>query len=191
MLRVKYINHRRPICFQMLIAGVLGIMSISLCTCLWLLLSLGLDGRLDINNLTELLSSFLFGILIILVPINLSSLLFIHLIGIFKNIMYSVKMVILESCLLIMSNIIIHIILRENNVEEFYVKSVLLLSIVVELYFAFFMRKIFQRRYLIFQKQLEHSNIQPNINQRVDIIITIVSSIVILIPSLFFVFVLF
>lgn len=191
MLRVKYINHRRPICFQMLIAGALGIMSISLCTCLWLLLSLGLDGRLDINNLTDLLSSFLFGILIILVPINLSSLLFIHLIGLFKNIMYSVKMVILESCLLIMSNIIIHIILRENNVEGFYVKSVLLLSIVVELYFAFFMRKIFQRRYLIFQKQLEHSHIQPNINQRVDIIITIVSNIVILIPSLFFVFVLF
>lgn len=191
MLRVKYINHRRPICFQMLIAGVLGIMSISLCTCLWLLLSLGLDGRLEINNLTDLLSSFLFGILIILVPINLSSLLFIHLIGLFKNIMYSVKMVILESCLLIMSNIIIHIILRENNVEGFYVKSVLLLSIVVELYFAFFMRMIFQRRYLIFQKQLEHSHIQPNINQRVDIIITIVSSIVILIPSLFFVFVLF
>lgn len=191
MKSVKYIKHRKPLFLQMIISGVLSIISISLCTCICMIFSLATEAKLNIQNLIDLLSSFLFGIIIICVPITLSSLLLIHLTGIFKYIMYSIRMIILESSLLIVTNIIIHLIIMDMNIEGFYVKSILLISIIAELYSAFVMKKLFYKRYTNFKKELEHCYVQPYIDERLDIIIAIALNIAILIPCLLFVFVLF
>ena len=191
MKSLNCIKYRRPLFLQMLIAGAYSTVSISLCTCIWFIFSLILDRKFDIHSLIELISSFLFGILFICIPINLSTILFIHLSGLFKYVMYSFKMIILESSLLIMSNIIIHTILIDMHIEVFYVKSILLISVIVELYSAFVIKKIFHRRYLNFHEELENCHIKPNIDKRVDFVITIASNILILIPCLLFVFILF
>ena len=175
----------------MLISGAFSLISISIITFLLSIYSLVSEGKLDIYNLIDSMSSFLFGMILIFVPINMSCLLIIHFIGLFRYIMYSIKMVVLESLLLLMVSIIVYMIIWNMNIHGIYVKSELLISVIAEFYFAFVVKKIFYKRYLHFQKKIEDCYIKPNIEKRVDIIMTVIMNIIILIPGLLFIFIFF
>ena len=186
MNRVNNVKYRRPLFLQMLIAGLLSIVSISAITSVCVIIMLEIDGKPYLHHLMESVSSILLGLLFICVPVSLSLLLFMHFTGLFKYIMYSIKMVVWVSVLLVVSNIMMNMY---TNV--FFVKTILLISVIIELYSVFVIKKLFQRRYLNFDKELEYCHIKPSIDERIDIIITIVLNIVILIPSLLFIFIFF
>lgn len=191
MNKFEHKKHRNPLFLQMLIAGVISIFSISVITCVWLIFSLMTEHKLNFNNIIEFIDSFLFGIIFFCVPISLSLLLFIHFIGLFKYVMYSVKMVVFESSLFILSNIIGHMIIINMSLDGYYFKTILLFSVIIQLLSVGIIKDIFRRRYFHFQKELENCNIQPNIDRKIDIILTIATNIVILIPSLCYFFILF
>ena len=184
-------KHIMPLFLQMLKAGSISILSISFSTSVWLIFLLVTEHRLNLNNLIDLIESFLFGIILFCVPICLSLFLFIHFIGLFKYVMYSVKMVFFESFLLVSSNFTGHMIIINMNIDGYYFKTVLLFSIIILLLSVGIIKDIFRRRYFNFQKELENCNIKPNIDRKIDAFLTIVANILILIPSLYYLFILF
>lgn len=191
MSKLESKKHRMPLFLQMLKAGVISILSISFSTCVWLIFLLVTEDRLDLRNLIDLIDSFLFGIILFCVPISLSLLLFIHFIGLIKYVMYSVKMVVFESFLLVMSNFAGHMIIINMNIDGYYFKTVLLFSVIIQLLSVGIIKDIFRRRYFNFQKELENCSIQPDIDRKIDIILTIIANILILIPSLYYFFIFF
>lgn len=171
----------------MLAAGILSLMSSSITTCIILILTLNGITIKDIFYKLQVLINVWSEEMVVCVPICLSSLLCIHFTGIFKYIMFSNKMVIFETAIFTLSKFFIYykILLKGQ-----YFISTLLFSFVIVLYSAFIIKNVFFKRYASFQKKISLLEMKPKISERVDIVITIVSNIIILIPCLTFIYIL-
>lgn len=186
MNELKQIKFRKPYFLQMLIAYVMGFVSISVSSIIFVIISSVITDTPTIPQLIDSIFSVLFALLIVCVPISMSLLLFIQFVGLFRYLIYSIKMVIFVSVMVVIINLIINIIF-----PEFSLKSILLGSLIIVVEGVLVIKNIFKSRYMIFHKELEHCYIRPYINKKVDITLTIVINILLLIPSLFFVFIFF
>ncbi len=170
----------------MLTSGLVSIASISANICIFVVLVLISDSDTSVHDTIEAGSALLISFLLIYVPLILASLLFQHLTGIFKYIMYSNKMVVLESSVFVMGDFMVIWLLKVP-----YLKSVLFLSLIIVMCVAWFIKKICQQRFLNFQIEMENSYVKPSFDEKFDIMLSIISSMVLLIPSLLFVFIFF
>lgn len=185
ILGIKSPPFKRPIFLQMMLAGILSFLSASITNFFFLILALPSDVTKDIFYKLDLLINNWTIELIIYLPIYLSSLLCVHFMRIFKNVMYSNMMVIIESVIFTLSYFLIYYKILSNGQ---YLTYALLFSFIIVLYFAFVIKKIFFKRYISFQKETNRLEIRPKIPERVDITITIVTNIILLIPSLILVY---
>ena len=144
------------------------------------------DSPFDIIKILNNTSSIIFLFLIFGIPIITSSFLLIDFIGIFKNIMYSVKMTILCSLVYVGINIILNIVFH-----DYYFRSILLISVIGDIYISFFIKQVFYNRYQKFQNDVNNVVVYPYINRRIDITIAIIACLTLLIPSLCLFFTMF
>lgn len=186
MNELKQIKFRKPYFLQMLIAYVVSFVSISVSSIIFVILSSVITETPTIPQLIDSIFSILFALLIVCVPISMSLLLCIQFVGLFRYLMYSFKMVIFVSVMLVIINLIINIIF-----PEFSVRSILLVSVIIVVECVLCVKNIFRSRYMIFQKEQENCHIRPYLNKKIDITLTIVINILLLIPSLLFVFIAF
>ena len=177
---------KKPLFLQMILAGILSTVSITVFSLICICIELFYNSYHI--NMDVLLAawSVLNVIIFICVPVSLSLLLFIHFTGLFKYIMYSGYMVMIVSVLLALSEIFLHIIIRGYNS-----KYILFFSVIIVLYTIFILKKIFFNRYLQYQKEFERLSLKYNFNEKIDVIITIVTNIIILILSLLFWYIFF
>ncbi len=186
MENVEHIKYRNPLILQMVIAGIVSIAATIVSVCFFALLVSVMDGSKFGHEEIAAVISLSTASLIVYVPLCLSSLLFLHLTGIYKYIMYSKRMVVLESSLLVMLDLIIC-----WSMKALYFKTVLFSSLIILVIAALLIKKVFNQRYLHFQEELERCYVRPNIEENIDISLTVVIIALLLIPSLFFVFVFF
>lgn len=170
----------------MVIAGIVSIATIIASVWILALLVSVMDGSQFGHDEIEAVITLSTASLIIFVPLCLSSLLFLHITGIYKYIMYSKRMVVLESSLLVMLDLIIC-----WSMKVLYFKTVTFSSLIISVVVVLVIKKIFNQRYLHFQEELEQGYVRPNIKENIDINLTVVITALLLIPSLFFVFVFF
>lgn len=183
----KHRIRRNPLSLQILVAGIVSAVTVltfaSLCIILFSIVD---DRSVNLLYILDSMSSFLLGIVLVCVPLNMFSLLFMHFTGLYSNIVYSIKMIILESILFFFLNLVMNIII--NGV---YIKSILFFSILIQLLITAFIKKIFNGPYHIFQNKIKSLRIQPFIEEKIDIFLAVFATVVFLTPSVLFVLIFF
>lgn len=175
-------RYKRPVCLQMLVAGMLSLLTMSIISCLIYILTFDNNGnQMNIINQLNRWLSYWECDMIIYFPVCLSSLLLIHYMGIFKNIMYSAKMVVFESALFVVSEKLLYYKLL---IDGHYLLSAVLFSAMIAMYMAYMIKKIFIRRYDSFQNGLKILDMKPRMDERVDNAIAIITNLILLIPGL-------
>lgn len=186
MENLKHIEYRKPLLLQMLIAGIISMVSITACAWTFGILVSVIERSTLGHDAIEAIISLSAVLLIVYVPLCLSTLLFLHLTGMFKYIIYSKRMIVLESSLFVVSDLVI-----DWSMKELYFKSVLFSSIIILIFAALIIKKSFQQYCLNFQKKMGNSYVRPYIEAKIDINLTIMITVLLLIPSLFFVYIFF
>ena len=181
-------RHRMPVLFQMILASILTFLVMSL-----LMFGFWILQHIKENNfqilMTELESvvHLILGIPLILLPIYMATILFIHMSKVFVYVMYSLKFIVLSSMAFLLINTVINVV----TAEMYAVKTVLLFSCFFTVFTALLFTKVFHCRYKSFIIEINRLSIKPNITERLDMSLTIVISLFFLIPSLWFFFVFF
>lgn len=175
-------RYKRPVCLQMLVAGMLSLLIMSITSCLIYILTFDNNGnQMNIINQLNRWLSYWECDMIIYFPVGMSSLLLIHYMGIFKNIMYSAKMVVFESALFVVSE---NLLYYKLLIDGHYLLSAVLFSAMIAMYMAYMIKKIFIRRYDSFQNGLKLLDMKPRMDERVDNAIAIITNLILLIPGL-------
>ena len=135
-----------------------------------------------IINLESLIESSLF----ICVPICISTLLLIHLFKVYPFILYNNIMIIILSVVFLITHECAAMLIK-----GFFFKTCILVSVLSTLYFTFIIKKIFQRSYQIFQNKYNHEYYINKKNERFDLIMTLILNLILVAPTLIFIYIFF
>ncbi len=148
-----------------------------------LIIEFGIDDILfRIKAADGILSADLF----IGVPICTGCLLLIHLFKVYKFIIYNKKLVMVES--------VIFLCIFEMSIEiidGLFFKTCIFCSILSNFYVAFVIRKLFPSSYKNFENKIEEEYDKIPINKRIDMVITTVIALILVTPTLIFIFMFF
>lgn len=177
LLRVK------PLFIQIFTAGFISMVSMCVSFVVFIIIDFGVD---DIFYRLESADGILCGQIFIEVPICTTTLLLIHLFKVYPFILYNKKLVMMES---IIFSCTLEIAIK--LIEGIYFKTCLLLSIISIWYFAFFIKKLFPRPYQNFQNKIEHEYSELSVDKRIDIMMSLIFTLLCVTPTLIFIFIFF
>lgn len=177
---LKKLFATKPLSLQMIVVAMLCMLSMCVTNCLYTIFVDGLD--VLIAQIKDIY--MFFGINIpVCVPVCTATLLFIHLCKIYQFIIYNTILIIVESALFY-STLNISISIIDQAVGGYYYMTGMLASVLSTLYFAFFIKKIFPGAYSVFQNRIMHEYIDLPINKRIDLVVTIIFTLLFVTPAL-------